>query len=53
LASAQVTGSSATGSPQKAKPAERAVVLTALLEPALMALRRLAQEHESAQRHSE
>ncbi|MEW5356556.1 MULTISPECIES: MerR family transcriptional regulator [unclassified Streptomyces] len=31
--------------------AERAVVLTTLLEPALMALRRLAQEHESAQRH--
>ncbi|MFF4209097.1 MerR family transcriptional regulator [Streptomyces sp. NPDC001796] len=33
--------------------AERAVVLTTLLEPALMALRRLAQEHESAQRHKE
>lgn len=33
--------------------AERAVVLTTLLEPALLALRRLAQEHESAQRHSE
>jgi DNA-binding transcriptional MerR regulator len=33
--------------------AERAVVLTTLLEPALMALRRLAQEQESAQRHKE
>jgi DNA-binding transcriptional MerR regulator len=33
--------------------AERAVVLTSVLEPALMALRRLAQEHESAQRHQE
>lgn len=33
--------------------AERAIVLTTLLEPALMALRRLAQEHESAQRHKE
>lgn len=31
--------------------AERAVILTTLLEPALMALRRLAQENESAQRH--
>lgn len=31
--------------------AERAVLLTTLLEPALMALRRLAQEHESARRH--
>ncbi|MEU3980419.1 MerR family transcriptional regulator [Streptomyces sp. NPDC026672] len=31
--------------------AERAVVLTALLEPALLALRRLAQEHESARRY--
>ncbi|MET9427804.1 MULTISPECIES: MerR family transcriptional regulator [unclassified Streptomyces] len=31
--------------------AERAVVLTVLLEPVLMALRRLAQEDESARRH--
>lgn len=31
--------------------AERAVLLTILLEPALMALRRLAQENESAQRN--
>ncbi|MFD4573390.1 MerR family transcriptional regulator [Streptomyces sp. NPDC058417] len=31
--------------------AERALVLTVLLEPALMALRRLAQENESARRH--
>ncbi|MDX3801879.1 MerR family transcriptional regulator [Streptomyces sp. AK04-3B] len=32
--------------------AERALLLTVLLEPALMALRRLAQENESARRHS-
>ena len=32
--------------------AERAVLLTVLLEPALMALRRLAQENESARRHT-
>ncbi|MFG2846489.1 MerR family transcriptional regulator [Kitasatospora sp. NPDC048296] len=31
--------------------AERAVLLTILLEPALLALRRMAQEHESAVRH--
>lgn len=31
--------------------AERAVLLTVLLEPALLALRRLAQEHHSAQRY--
>ncbi len=31
--------------------AERAVLLTILLEPALLALRRLAQEDESAKRH--
>ncbi|MEE1931394.1 MerR family transcriptional regulator [Streptomyces sp. TRM 70351] len=31
--------------------AERALVLTVLLEPVLMALRRLAQEDESARRH--
>lgn len=31
--------------------AERAVLLTVLLEPALLALRRMAQEHESALRH--
>ena len=31
--------------------AERAILLTILLEPALLALRRLAQEHESARRH--
>ena len=31
--------------------AERAVLLTVLLEPALLALRRMAQEHESAMRH--
>jgi DNA-binding transcriptional MerR regulator len=31
--------------------AERALLLTVLLEPALMALRRLAQENESARRH--
>jgi DNA-binding transcriptional MerR regulator len=33
--------------------AERAVLLTILLEPALLALRRLAQENESAKRHSQ
>ncbi|GAB7102189.1 MerR family transcriptional regulator [Streptomyces phaeofaciens JCM 4814] len=32
--------------------AERALLLTVLLEPALMALRRLAQENESARRHA-
>jgi DNA-binding transcriptional MerR regulator len=32
--------------------AERAILLTILLEPALLALRRLAQEDESARRHS-
>ncbi|MCW7940649.1 transcriptional regulator [Streptomyces hygroscopicus] len=32
--------------------AERAVLLTTLLEPALLALRKLAQEHESARRHN-
>ncbi|MET8790402.1 MerR family transcriptional regulator [Streptomyces pseudogriseolus] len=32
--------------------AERALLLTVLLEPALLALRRLAQEHHSAQRFS-
>jgi DNA-binding transcriptional MerR regulator len=32
--------------------AERAVLLTVLLEPALLALRRLAQEHESARRYT-
>ncbi|BBB00141.1 putative MerR family transcriptional regulator [Actinacidiphila reveromycinica] len=32
--------------------AERAILLTILLEPALLALRRLAQENESAKRHS-
>ncbi|MEH0553913.1 MerR family transcriptional regulator [Streptomyces sp. B21-101] len=32
--------------------AERALLLTVLLEPALMALRRLAQENESARRHT-
>ncbi len=31
--------------------AERAVLLTISLEPALLALRRMAQEHESARRH--
>ncbi|MFD9276229.1 MerR family transcriptional regulator [Streptomyces mirabilis] len=31
--------------------AERALLLTVLLEPALMALRRMAQENESARRH--
>ena len=31
--------------------AERAILLTILLEPALLALRRLAQENESARRH--
>lgn len=31
--------------------AERAILLTILLEPALLALRRLAQEHESARRY--
>ncbi|WP_340384320.1 MerR family transcriptional regulator [Streptomyces sp. SS7] len=31
--------------------AERALLLTVLLEPALLALRRLAQENESARRH--
>ncbi|MGX5187337.1 MerR family transcriptional regulator [Streptomyces avermitilis] len=33
--------------------AERALLLTVLLEPALLALRRLAQENESAHRHAE
>ncbi|WP_055639083.1 hypothetical protein, partial [Streptomyces griseoruber] len=32
--------------------AERALLLTVLLEPALMALRRMAQENESARRHT-
>ncbi|GHA07463.1 MerR family transcriptional regulator [Streptomyces echinoruber] len=32
--------------------AERAVLLTVLLEPALLALRRMAQEHESARRYA-
>ncbi|GGW70235.1 MULTISPECIES: MerR family transcriptional regulator [Streptomyces] len=32
--------------------AERALLLTVLLEPALMALRRMAQENESARRHA-
>ncbi|GAA3038075.1 MerR family transcriptional regulator [Streptomyces glomeratus] len=32
---------------------ERALVLTVLLEPALLALRRLAQENESARRHAD
>ncbi|WP_316751454.1 MerR family transcriptional regulator [Streptomyces herbicida] len=32
--------------------AERALLLTVLLEPALMALRRMAQENESAHRHA-
>jgi DNA-binding transcriptional MerR regulator len=36
-----------------AELAERAIVLTTLLEPALMALRRLAQEHESAKRYGD
>jgi DNA-binding transcriptional MerR regulator len=39
------------GAPDPLEMAERAVVLTTLLEPALMALRRLAQEDESARRH--
>ena len=33
--------------------AERALLLTVLLEPALLALRRMAQESESARRHGE
>lgn len=33
--------------------AERALLLTVLLEPALMALRRMAQENESSRRHTE
>ncbi|MFF4503122.1 MerR family transcriptional regulator [Streptomyces sp. NPDC001401] len=33
--------------------AERALLLTVLLEPALLALRRMAQENESARRHGE
>lgn len=33
--------------------AERALLLTVLLEPALMALRRMAQENESAHRHAD
>ncbi|GAA3822228.1 MerR family transcriptional regulator [Streptomyces phyllanthi] len=33
--------------------AERALLLTVLLEPALLALRRMAQENESARRHAE
>ncbi|NEB03411.1 MerR family transcriptional regulator [Streptomyces sp. SID13726] len=33
--------------------AERALLLTVLLEPALLALRRLAQENESARRHAD
>ena len=32
--------------------AERALLLTVLLEPALLALRRMAQENESAHRHT-
>lgn len=36
-----------------AELAERAIVLTTLLEPALMALRRLAQEDESAKRYGD
>ncbi|MEU4013445.1 MerR family transcriptional regulator [Streptomyces pseudogriseolus] len=39
-----------TGDPLQ--QAERAILLTVLLEPALLALRRLAQEHHSAQRFS-
>ncbi|MEU8976116.1 MerR family transcriptional regulator [Streptomyces monashensis] len=41
------------GAPDPLEMAERAVVLTRLLEPALLALRRLAQESESARRHSD
>ncbi|MFE9098233.1 MerR family transcriptional regulator [Streptomyces sp. NPDC007264] len=33
--------------------AERALLLTVLMEPALLALRRMAQENESARRHGE
>jgi DNA-binding transcriptional MerR regulator len=33
--------------------AERALLLTVLLEPALLALRRMAQENESARRHTD
>lgn len=33
--------------------AERALLLTVLLEPALLALRRMAQENESARRHAD
>jgi DNA-binding transcriptional MerR regulator len=33
--------------------AEQAIVLTVVLEPALLALRRMAQEHESALRHGD
>ena len=33
--------------------AERALLLTVLLEPALIALRRMAQENESARRHTD
>jgi hypothetical protein len=33
--------------------AERALLVTVLLEPALLALRRMAQENESARRHAE
>jgi hypothetical protein len=33
--------------------AERALLLTVLLEPALLALRRMAQQNESARRHAD
>lgn len=41
-----------TGIEDPLEAAERALLLTVLLEPALMALRRLAQENESARRHT-
>ncbi|KUN42094.1 MerR family transcriptional regulator [Streptomyces longwoodensis] len=41
-----------TGLDDPLETAERALLLTVLLEPALMALRRMAQENESARRHT-
>ncbi|MCX4999832.1 MerR family transcriptional regulator [Streptomyces longwoodensis] len=41
-----------TGLDDPLEAAERALLLTVLLEPALMALRRMAQENESARRHA-
>ncbi len=45
------TSTSCSGIDDPLELAERALLLTVLLEPALMALRRMAQENESARRH--